>query len=231
VTPEEKNVRRHNAANHPRFTVLLPTCDRPKMLPRAIRSVRSQTVPDWEIVLFDVGGTAATIPADDRIRVFYGDPEGPAAGFAAALKYARGSLIVPLSDDDELTPDALATAAKHIGDHEWLVARTELRNRGGSVEGYRGGPVHVEMTRRGEYMLGGAIFWRKTLTDRVGGFDPAFPSAPDFDLYTRFLAVAEPAVIEDVLYIRHDHDQTDSSRFARQQGESAARVRARLCAS
>lgn len=202
------------------------------MLARAIQSVQAQTDPDWELVVYDVSAHPAHIPADPRIRLVRGDkPRGPAADFQRALEHTTGNIVMPLSDDDELSPDTVQTVNAEIGDARWLVARTELRNQNGTIDGYRGGPVHVEMTRNGEYMLGGAVAWRRELDGLAGGFDSEYESAGDFDLYLRFLALAEPRVIEDVLYIRHDHSNTDSSRNARRQGLSAAKVRARLCAS
>lgn len=214
-----------------KVSVLLPTRNRREFLPRAIASVVAQTHEDWELVLYDVSDEPVRdlVPADDRIRYERGEALGPAADFQACLDRATGTLIHPMGDDDELPPQALGVAVLELGSCEWLVARTHLRTEEGAVYDSRGGDeASLAATLAGEYMLGGAVYWRKRLSDKVGGFDSDFDGAADFDLYVRFARAAPPRIIADVLYLYTNHAGTDSNVRAAHQQAQAARIRSLL---
>ena len=213
-----------------KFSILTPTLNRPEMLERAMWSVNKQSYGDWEHIVYNVGEPLRIVSRlmDPRVKVFKGECRGPALDFQSALELATGDIIHPLGDDDELEPDALEIVADAIGDKELLVGKTAIM-RDGEAVAYRGGNSEsVVMTLTRDYMLGGAVYWRKSLSDRVGGFDPAYDGAADFDLYVRFLKEATPVVIPDVLYIYHDHPDTDSRRRRENQAEKAAQIRSQL---
>jgi glycosyltransferase involved in cell wall biosynthesis len=217
-----------------KFSILTPTLDRPAMLEQCIRSVRRQSYGGWEQIVYNVGDVVGAVDDrhfrgeyEPRLRYYEGEKQGPAADFQAALDRATGDIVVPLSDDDRLAPHALERAAVLIGDHEWLCARTILVNELGLPVALRGGTRDaVEMTKRGQYMLGGAIFWRKSLTDRVGGFKSEYDGAADFDLYLRFIDAAEPALSDEILYLYSDHAQTDTRVNAGRQNDASRRIAA-----
>ena len=209
-----------------KVSILTPTLDRPEFLARCIASVLRQTHTDWEQIVYNVG-SPAEVPDDPRILYHVGERRGPAADFQSALDLATGDIIHPLADDDRLPAHALETALAALGTADWLNAKTVIVNRDGYPLHLRGGRIeHLEETRRGGYMLGGSVYWRKNLSDELGGFNPDFDGAADFDLYQRFLAHSEPRLIPDILYLYTDHEQTDSRRFAARQAEASGRIRA-----
>lgn len=210
-----------------RVSILTPTRDRPGMLARAVASVLDQSYSDWELIVNDVGERSAKVvlATDTRIRYLRGEARGPAADFQRCLDHATGDLVTPLSDDDTLTRHALATAVDHIGAASWLVAATVLETEDGGFIAYRGGSDQsVRDTLNGTYMLGGAVYWRRELTDRVGGFRVEYDGAADFDLYARFARDSWPAVRPEVLYRYIDHPDTDSRRRAANQAAQTRRI-------
>lgn len=212
-----------------KVSILTPTKDRRQWIRKAAQSVLNQTHQDWELILYDVGDEAvADIVSDDpRVRYVRGQCRGPAADFQAALDLASGEVVTPLADDDRLPRHALETAVEALGDREWLVGRTVLVNEEHEPLHLRGGTWdHLEETRQGRYMLGGAIYWRKSLSDRLGGFNSAFDGAADFDLYTRFLNDTEPALSKQVLYLYTDHPDTDTRRNQERQADATRRIAA-----
>jgi glycosyltransferase involved in cell wall biosynthesis len=210
-----------------KFSVLTPTLNRIAFLDRACRSVARQTYTEYEHLVYNVGDPYSLPPAYPGVRYWEGEKKGPAADFQAALDKATGDIVVPLADDDRLPPHALERAAELIGGKEWLCARTVLVNEDGIPVAFRGGTRDAcDQTRAGQYMLGGAIFWRRSLTDRVGGFDSQFDGAADFDLYLRFLDAAEPALSDEILYLYTDHAQTDTRVNAGRQNDASQRIAA-----
>ena len=210
-----------------RLSVLTPTKDRPDWILKCVRSLLNQTFADWEQVVYDVGDETIghLLPADPRVRYVRGECGGPAADFQAALGLASGSVVTPLSDDDRLPPHALDTALNAIGESWWLNGRTVLVNEQGDPLHLRGGTIdHVEETRRGGYMLGGAVYWRKALTDKLGGFNTDFTGAADFELYRRFLKHSDPVLVKDVLYIHVVHPEQDTIVNQARQADAAQRI-------
>jgi glycosyltransferase involved in cell wall biosynthesis len=209
-----------------KVSVILPTKDRPELVQQAIGSVVNQTFDDWELILYDVGKDGPSPPKDERVRYVRGVCRGPAADFQAALDRATGDVVTPLADDDRLTRWALGTAVEKLGDREWLCGRTLIVQDGQPVT-FRGGDRDsVDLTRAGRYWLGGAVYWRKSLTDRLGGFDSSFDGAADFDLYLRFLKDSDPALTRETLYLYNDHAGTDSRVNQDRQAEASARIAA-----
>ena len=195
----------------PRFSLLTPTRDRPDWIGRCVDSVLAQTYTDWEQIVYDNGTDSVQhlIPDDPRIRYVKGPSDGPADAFQRALDLATGEIVHPISDDDRLTPDALETVDREIGDHEWLTALTTFENEDGHTLFQLGGQVNVPQLRAG-YYLGGAIYWKRSLTDRIGGFDLSYDGAADYELYLRFAENAQAAFVPQVLYRYTDHPGTDS---------------------
>lgn len=102
----------------PLVSVILPTCDRPALWPRALDSVLRQTCADLEVLLVDSNRAAPPVRAqpefaarraDARVVLVQGAhrPNASAArnlGLAAA----RGEWITYLDDDDVYHPEKLA---------------------------------------------------------------------------------------------------------------------------
>lgn len=194
----------------PRFSLLTPTRDRPEWLPRAVDSVLAQTFKDWELVVYDNGQPIKQLlPKDRRIKYHHGPAAGPADAFQRALELATGEVIHPFSDDDRLPPDALAVADRELGEALWLTGMTSYENEAGDVQCLLGGPLDLARLKQG-YYLGGAIYWRRELTERLGGFKDQYDGAADYDLYLRFAQDSTPAFVDHVMYRYTDHPATDS---------------------
>lgn len=89
-----------------RFSVVIPTHNRPRLLQRAVQSVLSQTYNDFEIVVVDEASSPSASSAlkelnDQRVRIVRNDtPLGPAAARNIGISHARGDFIAFLDDDD-----------------------------------------------------------------------------------------------------------------------------------
>ncbi len=84
----------------PRFSILLPTRDRPELLRLAIRSVLASTAPDFELLVVGDGAsrdTAAVVASFSDARIKWFDlPKAPHMGYAnrnVALRQAAGEFI------------------------------------------------------------------------------------------------------------------------------------------
>ncbi|MDQ3978698.1 MAG: glycosyltransferase family 2 protein [Actinomycetota bacterium] len=105
----------------PRASVLMPTFDQARFLPRALESVLAQDCDDWELVIVDDGSpddTSATVKPYLRDACFtyerFPQNRGVGAALNRALELARGELIAYLPSDDVFYPEHLRTLADHL---------------------------------------------------------------------------------------------------------------------
>jgi glycosyltransferase involved in cell wall biosynthesis len=102
----------------PAVSVILPTCDRPRLWPRALESVLRQTWQDLEVVLVDSNrltpklrdGPDSRLLLQDRVRIV-DQPHDPSAAAArnVGLQAARGEWIAYLDDDDVYQEDKISS--------------------------------------------------------------------------------------------------------------------------
>lgn len=112
-----------NQSSTPRFSVILPTHNRPALLREALNSLRIQTFTDWEIIVVDDASTppVALDSEDTRIRIIrHATAQGGAAAKNTGIQNARGELIAFLDDDDCYEPVYLERALDVLDHHPEL---------------------------------------------------------------------------------------------------------------
>jgi glycosyltransferase involved in cell wall biosynthesis len=95
----------------PLVSCIMPTADRHKFVPHAIRYFLRQDYPNKELVIFDDGDNdiAELIPVDPRIRYFRSkQKETIGTKLNMACEEARGDLIAHWDDDDWMSPRRLS---------------------------------------------------------------------------------------------------------------------------
>lgn len=198
----------------PLVSVILPTCDRPLLLRRALASVLAQQGVELECVVVDNNRDCPSVAAQPELKVLLADPrvnvvgaqaaESPAGSRNAGLRAARGEWVTYLDDDDEYAAGKLA-------------AQLACAERDGAPLVLCGYEVRLGPRRRliqttatmftGDRLLLDAVWGTPFLfhrSDPEMRFDETMRSAEDFDFAQRYLArhdlthvpcVPEPLVI------------------------------------
>ncbi len=207
-------------------SIIIPTFNRPALVPQAIRSALAQTHPRLEVVVVDNGSTDNT---QEILRSFT-DPRlhchrlpvngGTFAAWEAGLQLARGAFIVFLADDDQLRPEFVANRWRRMaGNSEVMVAFSAFETH--DCAGARVSLHHQERTSEERYsptQLLVAAFWewfsgtsmyRKSAVDSVWPLlSPQISSLiPDLPL-NLFLALSGAGVgvflpVNDFIYLAH----------------------------
>ena len=133
--------------DNPRASVVIPTYNRARILPRAVRSVLNQTFGDFELIVVDDASTDDTeevVRAIGDARVIYLRQDANRGGAAArdrGIAAARGAYVAFLDDDDEWLPQFLERIDDVFAsdpDGEVGVAETGIYQRDGSVHLFEG---------------------------------------------------------------------------------------------
>lgn len=207
----------------PRISVCIPTYLGEATIGVAIKSVLTQSLPDFELIVIDDGspdGTRSIVEGFSDARVVYLRNEinlGPQGNWNRCLEVARGEYFKLLPHDDLLHPQCLERQAAILDrDLDQRIALVfsarEVLDPNGRVLTRRGYPgrgdgaipgnsVMRSCVRRGTNLLGepGAVMFRKSLADRVGPFDATDPYVIDLDYWFRLLAHGDAYYLADTL--------------------------------
>ncbi|MGH7786224.1 MAG: glycosyltransferase family 2 protein [Candidatus Binatia bacterium] len=186
----------------PLVSVVLPTYDRGWLLGRSIRSVLEQSYRDFELIVVDDGSTddtAAAVARFDDPRIAYlrlDQNRGAAAARNVGIRRAAGRFLAFQDSDDEWLPDkldrcmrAFASCPAEVG----IVYSDMQRIQRDGESSYHRSPDLVpgvlidpnthfyQVCRLG---IQSTVIRRECL-EAVGGFNEAFPSLEDLELFIR----------------------------------------------
>ena len=181
----------------PRVSIVMPTRNRASLLPRALASVYTQTLADWELILVDDGSQDHT-PAllaeakndDARVRTLRTEGIGAAAARNRAIAVASAQYVAFLDDDDEWLPHKLERQLE-VAAEDVLVHTAFIETRGPDAR--LAGLVDVERNTlrvllRGNQLGNSTVLAPRSALEAVGGFDERLPRLQDWDLWLRLAA-------------------------------------------
>lgn len=190
----------------PRVSVVLPVFNALATLPRAVASVRAQTLADWELTAVDDGSTdgsgewlAQAAKGEPRLRVLRRPHAGLVPALNAGLAAARGEFIARLDADDECLPDRLAAQVALLETNPSLGVAGCLVDFAGDRAAQAGYAAHVDwlnsLVTPDDIALGRfiesphahpSVMFRREPVARHGGYrDGPFPE--DYELWLRWL--------------------------------------------
>jgi hypothetical protein len=182
----------------PLVTIILPTFNRRKCLPAAIRSIVAQEFRDWRLLVVNDGGedVSDVVASFGDSRIEWHDR--PHLGKAAALNYGlslvRSRYVAYMDDDDNVYPDHLAELvalaekenAEFVYSDTWAVYLDadgkEIRRRPENED-----DVSFEDIRLFNRINHKQILHTKRLADQTGPYDERLRILIDYD-YIRRLA-------------------------------------------
>ena len=183
----------------PTVTAVVPTCNRPALLRRALCSVAAQEFPPTEVIVIDDGdGTNEHLTRDTveqsglkSVRVVANTRAKGASGARnTGAELATGELLAFLDDDDEWLPSYLSQAVDHCNWSALDVVCTPLLCQfdDGADRLSKGAPDQLApelFLTRNPGFGGSNLIIRRSLYRDIGGFDESLPSCNDLDLGIR----------------------------------------------
>ena len=187
-------------------TAIVPTCNRPGLLERALRSIAAQELAPTEIIIVDdagIGSNDSTFRVLQRcgLRAAHVVANSRAKGASGARNtgaaLATGDLLAFLDDDDEWLPSYLAEAVHAFSSRELDVMCADLLCQfdDGIDRPAKAAPDRLLpeiFLIRNPGMGGSNLILRRALYGEVGGFDESLPTCNDRDFGIR-LSLCEGA--------------------------------------
>lgn len=206
-------------------SVIIPTFGNPIFLEKAIRSVTSQTIDDWELIVVDDNNAETearmlteevmSIFSDNRIKyIKHPHNKNGVAARNTALRVAKGEYICFLDSDDEYMPNRLEECVRVMklagGDFAGVYTGCEFRRRGKTYLRYKNvksGKFIVEtLACRFMFCTGSNIFVRRAVIDELNGFDEAFLRHQDYEFLVRLFEKYSLIALPDILVIKNNEN-------------------------
>jgi Glycosyl transferase family 2 len=207
----------------PSFSVLIRTYQSADTVEEAVESALGQTLPPFEVVVYDDGSTDGTgdalRPYRDRIRYLRRENAGAAAAFNGGVDAASGDFVVVLDADDVFEPErieALSELATARPDLDIVTTDAAWESEGRVVGRFNGAanPFEVE-NQRGvilERCFIVAPGVRRSTVLRVGGQDTGLEVSADWDCWIRMiLGGAKAGSVDEPLLLYRLHEGSVSS--------------------
>ena len=202
--------------SRPRFSVIIPSFNRPKLLRRALRSVLDQSFSDFEIIVVDDGSDPpldkllGNLGDEGRVRYLRQENLGPTEARKAGISAAKGLYVCCLDDDDEFLPHHLATLYESLKRPEMAgcLVKTGIirREAGGRESRYKlydnQGSVLEQHWVQGDSLLSYAIPRELALAE-----PPSHLHAEDFNWIGRLMLRVPTWQIPEYTVVYHWHAQ------------------------
>ena len=186
----------------PKFSVVIPTFNRARDIPRCLDSLVSQKFQDFEVLICDDGSTddTSSVVASYNhlldITYSYGENSGgPARPRNRGISLARAPYIAFLDSDDWWTPDKLRLslnaldAGADVVSHDLYVVTTPVQRVFWKKVRSRelGSPVFDDLLAYGNGLPNSSVVVRKCFLVKIGGAseDPDLVGVEDFDTWLR----------------------------------------------
>lgn len=191
-----------------RVSLIIPTFDRPHMLPRCVESALAAGA-SVEVVVVDDASTGATAEVCRGLRgvrcVRLERNRGVAGARNVGLLASTSEYVAFLDDDDLRLPGSLdlqlalieaAPEAAFVAGGVLLADQSLVPTGAAAVPNARSGDVFWQVVELGVHLVPSSVVVRRECLLEVGLFNERIPGIDDWDMWAR-LAESRPAVLDD----------------------------------
>jgi glycosyltransferase involved in cell wall biosynthesis len=184
----------------PVVSIVTPAYNSAAYIAETVESVLRQTWPAFELLIVDDGSTddtldvASAVAGDDaRVKSFSSPHGGPAIARNIGLQHASGEFIALLDSDDVWDPRYLSEQVALLRKQpEISIVSANVVSRGGPLDGTPFWPItsgtHELQTNEPiaqEDAVSVFAVFRRTVIERIGGFDPTYTGNEDYEFWLR----------------------------------------------
>jgi len=181
-------------------------------LNEAVQSMLAQTLEDLELIVVDAGSTDGTAKVlgdicDPRLRVISTTRISLPSALNLALDHARGVYVARMDGDDISHPDRLRRQVEFLEQHPTIgylgAGLSTMDESGKHIRDYIYPSEPSEIRRLVDRMSfalpHNALLFRMEVLKAVGGYDPFFLKAEDYDLHLRLTEEVDASNLSESL--------------------------------
>jgi GT2 family glycosyltransferase len=178
----------------PVISIVTPSLNQGEFLRRTLRCVLDQDYPALEYVVQDGGSSDDSVAIlrehEDRLARWTSEPDtGQADAINRGFAGTHGEIMAALNSDDLLLPGSLAWVARYFEQHHDVDAvygqRVIVDEQDRQIGIWITPPHDDAMLGLSNVVPHETLFWRRSAWERVGGMDPSFRFALDWDFLLR----------------------------------------------
>ena len=125
-----------------KVSVIMPVRNAENTIRRAVKSIKNQTLKDWELIIVDDGSTDATLKIlqsqaveDNRIRIHVQKPLGIVYALNSGISRSSGTLIARMDADDVSHPERLSLQFSFLNENKNIgLVGTRVNFRGNQIQ-------------------------------------------------------------------------------------------------
>lgn len=228
-TVENRTKEQQNSMAHAlKLTIITPSFNQAPYIEQTIRSVLAQDYPCVEHIVIDGGSTDRTV---DQLKKYphlqwvSEKDRGQADALNKGLAKASGDIIGWINSDDYYEPKIFGSIVRCFKDPNvmWVTGHlTFLWDQTGELVAEKSSPIsYARLLNNPDIVRQPSTFFRKSFIEQVGGWNPEFFMAMDFDLWVRLAKISSPRMInKNLAYFRiHTLQKTSHANTLRQKRE------------
>jgi glycosyltransferase involved in cell wall biosynthesis len=177
-------------------SIVIPCYNGAAFLAEAIESCLRQTYRELEVIVVDDASpdSCAEIArwyahADSRVRLIQRSRNGGVSrAFNTGFRSACGEYFTRLAQDDLFREDAIALMKGYLEKHPdtgLAYCDAQLIDESGVITGLKRAGEPVQALETGNSLCVMCVMWRRSVWEEVGGFDPRFDTAEDYEYWLR----------------------------------------------
>jgi ADP-heptose:LPS heptosyltransferase/glycosyltransferase involved in cell wall biosynthesis len=181
----------------PSIALVTPSYNQAPFLEATLRSVLDQDYPALRFAVMDGGSQDGSVEIIERYRSRLAHAQsardkGQADAIRGGFEHVSGEIMGWLNSDDVLLPGSLEAVGRYFAGHpevDVVYSHRLIIDAAGDEIGRWIVPRHDPAAFRiVDWIPQETCFWRRRIWHRVGGIDPSFQFAMDWDLFLRFQA-------------------------------------------
>jgi glycosyltransferase involved in cell wall biosynthesis len=227
------------AIHSPSIAVVVPSYNQGEYISATLKSIFDQHYDALQIALVDGGSDDGTPnllkPFEKKFSYYRSRPDkGQAAAINEGFSQITGEICAWLNSDDLFLPGTLRRVADYFGKNPDVDAiyghRLVIDPDGGEIGRWILPPHRNGDLQWFDWVPQETLFFRRSLWEKVGGLDPSFSFAMDWDLLVRFIeAKARIVRLPFLMGAFRVHDRQKSIRLNETVGrEEKLRIRTRI---
>ncbi|MFH2019779.1 MAG: glycosyltransferase [archaeon] len=179
------------------LSIIIPTLNEEKYLPKLLECIKNQTYKDFEVIVADGNSKDKTVDIANRnkCKIIFEPKDGkghPGKARNCGAKIARGSILLFLDADVEFENDFIEKSIREFKARKLGICRAKLSNPqdelGAGIFNF-----YQSLFDNSAYprAAGFFIMTKRSLFEKVGGFDESLILAEDHNLAWRIARISK----------------------------------------